>query len=128
MRKYSIVIAVCALLAASCKKENDEQPFSAPGMWEGHVYILNTTLLARPGGTARLYLGTANGDTTQALSGVMEGTYTVNGKTFRAEFNDGNSGMGTVILKAENVSGATIKGAMTNSAGVYAEFELVKKQ
>lgn len=129
MKIKSIAIGSAILmLAVSCSKENDEQPFSAPGLWEGNVYLYNTTMLVRENGTTRLYLGTSNGDTAQCINPPVNGTYTVSGSTFRAVYVDTVNGMGTIILKAENVSGTTIEGAMTNTSGVYTDFRLAKKQ
>ena len=124
----TLIASVILLLAQSFKKENDEKTFSAPGLWEGNVYLYNTTMLVRENGTTRLYLGTSNGDTAQCANPPVNGTYTVNGRTFRAVYVDPNNGMGTIILKAENVSGTTIEGAMTNTSGAYTDFRLTKKQ
>lgn len=127
MKRKMIAGLALLVLLASCKKENDEQPFSAPGLWEGNIYLYNTTLLLRANGTTRLFMGTSNGDTSQCANPPIDGTYTVNGRTFRAEYIDPN-GTDVMILKAENVSGTTMKGAMTNSAGVYTDFQVTKKQ
>jgi hypothetical protein len=125
--KRTMISLALVVLFASCKKENDEQPFSAPGLWEGNIYLYNTTLLLRANGTTRLFMGTSNGDTSQCANPPINGTYTVNGGTFRAEYGDPN-GIDVMILKAENVSGITMKGAMTNSSGVYTDFQFAKKQ
>jgi hypothetical protein len=125
--KRTMISLALVVLFASCKKENDEQPFSAPGLWEGNIYLYNTTLLLRANGTTRLFMGTSNGDTSQCANPPINGTYTVNGRTFRAEYGDPN-GIDVMILKAENVSGITMKGAMTNSSGVYTDFQFTKKQ
>jgi hypothetical protein len=125
--KRTMISLALVVLFASCKKENDEQPFSAPGLWEGNIYLYNTTLLLRANGTTRLFMGTSNGDTSQCANPPINGTYTVNGRTFRAEYGDPN-GIDVMILKAESVSGITMKGAMTNSSGVYTDFQFTKKQ
>jgi hypothetical protein len=121
--KSIAIVSALLVLAVSCKKENDEPPFSAPGLWEGNVYIYNSTLLLRQNGTTRLYMGTSNGDTSQTVN-VFDGTFIVNGRSFRAEYDDG--GMIT-ILKADNVAGSTINGVMTNSAGALVDMKFTKK-
>ncbi|MGB4845807.1 MAG: hypothetical protein WBP16_15185 [Ferruginibacter sp.] len=97
MKKRSIIITICAavMLITACKKDKESIPVSATGYWTGGVSIYDVVLLNRENGTTRLFMAVPNGDTA-AATGKVDGTYTLNGNMYRAEFP---SGMDTAIIE-----------------------------
>ena len=82
MKKLSFAVLVI-ISAISCKKETTQ--YSATGLWFGNVYVANCGMVNRPDGTCRFYEEVGLYDTATA-SIKADGTYTVSGNRYRAEY------------------------------------------
>jgi hypothetical protein len=123
MMKQAAVALLAGIVLLSCKKEND-QKVSATGYWDGNIYITHATVLNRPDGTCRIYHDIQLEDTA-GVDAKYEGTYEVQGNSYRAEFYA--NGELVEFVEAELLPGDVLKGRLMYQFFAY-EVNLVKRK
>jgi hypothetical protein len=128
-------MAMLALLSLfSCKKDNATVPqFSAAGYWEGNFLVpapVVTVILNKSNGSSRFYgLSTGNPDT--ALAPLkFDGTYTVNGEIFHANYTDtsGNTiRLETSRTTLNSMSGVLVLFIKLGNIETANSFEVIKQ-
>lgn len=129
---FAIVVPGMSL-CFSCKKDSNPPAFSAQGFWIGSFFSGATmAVLNRPDGSGRLYLLTTLGQDTSTNSVKLDGTYSVLGDVFAANYID-TSGTTYVNVQSTHTSANSLEGVFflngSSPAGNSVEtfnFQLVK--
>ena len=106
----TVCLALLSTIALSCKKEKEEATaFNAVGYSRGNAYnLLQTAVLNKPDGSARIYFRIMGTDSAKAVIG--NGRYTIANNTYNA-FGITNTN-DTLFLDLYNLSGNTMSGAL----------------
>jgi hypothetical protein len=99
------------ILIISCKKDNDTAPVLAPeGYWAGNFgFFENMGILNRPDGSSRFYTLLAGNPDTARAPLKMEGTYTVRGNVFHADYSDTRN---TIRLETSHTTSNSMSGVL----------------
>ena len=122
-------------LGFSCQKNSNQTPaFSAPGYWAGSFFSGATiAILNRSDGTSRVYLLTTLGVDTSSGGVKLDGTFSVQGNIFSANYID-SVGLTYINVQSERTSSNSIDGVFFLNSSTTASntietfnFELVKQ-
>jgi hypothetical protein len=107
-------LVLTILFLFSCKKNNDRDPispFSAPGFWTGSLSAgVGIGIINREDGTTRLYILVSNADTATAPI-KHDGTYTVSGGVYKAEYQNGDvNSHNTINLETSRTTAYSMTG------------------
>jgi hypothetical protein len=126
MKKIILPTIIFTVLLTACNKENDMAPFSAKGLWHGNMYYFSVSILNRDNGTARLYIGAYERDTTRGNVHKFEGIYTSAANSYNGRFYFNND---SLSFLSDVASGTGMEGMtyVMNASQVF-PFKLQKAQ